>query len=80
MSVWFRLRLNAETIGIMEILRQEHLDLSNPDAIADEICTYDVEVDGVKIAEVRHRYGDGAWRLVALATEAAAEQGRTSRI
>lgn len=68
--LWFDLRLNSQTIGSMEIQRHEDLDLGDP-ASADTVCTYTVYVDGLNVGEVRHRYGDGAWRLVALAADLA---------
>ena len=71
MALWFSLKVNADKIGLMEIRRREDLNLHDPAAIADVVCTYRVIVDGVHVAEVRHRYGDGAWKLVALAAEAA---------
>lgn len=63
MSLWFVLRIGNTVIGDMEIRRQEELDISDPAAVADEVCTYKVEVDGAEIGEVHHRYGDGAWAL-----------------
>lgn len=70
MSLWFPLHVNDQTIGFCDIKRQEYLDLSDSAAIADLVSTYTVRIDGYKRAEVRHRYGDGAWMLVLRAMEA----------
>lgn len=67
MALWFDLNINAETIGHVEIRRREALDLRNPAAIADVWSTYDVRRDGLLVGQVRHRYGDRAWKLLALA-------------
>ena len=72
MALWARLMVNAEQIGVVEIQRREFLDLTAQAAIQDEISTYDVTVDGQACGTVRHRYGDGGWRLLALAADAVA--------
>ena len=72
MALWARLMVNAEQIGVVEIQRREFLDLTAQASIQDEVSTYDVTVDGQACGTVRHRYGDGAWRLLALAAEAVA--------
>lgn len=69
MALWFELKVNHDLIGTVEIRRQQHLDLTNPAAVADVVSTYTVRQNGHLIGEVDHRYGDGAWRLLALATE-----------
>lgn len=68
MALWFDLKINHEHIGTVEIRRREHLDITDRAAIADVVSTYTVRQSGHLIGEVRHRYGDGAWRLLALAT------------
>lgn len=68
MAVWFNLSINEQRIGGVEIRRREHLDLSDPAAIADTWNTYDVWRDGVHVGQVRHVYGHGAWQLLALAS------------
>lgn len=77
MALWFNLKINEERIGGVEIRRREPLDLSNPSAIQREVCTYDVFLDGRRFGPVRHRYGDGAWRLLATAADLIASE--TSR-
>jgi hypothetical protein len=77
MSLWFNLRINDERIGVVEIQRREALDLSNPAAIANEWCTYDVLRDEQLIGQVRHMYGHGAWRLLALASNLLANEPAT---
>lgn len=74
MALWFRLRCNDEHLGTCVIQRTEHLDLSDPAAIADEVCTYTVTIDGKAEILVEHRYGDGAWELVRKALEAVARK------
>lgn len=69
MALWFELKVNHDHIGTVEIRRREHLDLTDRAAIASAWCTYTVRQNGHLIGEVRHRYGDGAWRLLALATD-----------
>lgn len=66
MALWFNLAVNAERIGHVEIQRREYFDLTDQAAIADAVGTYDVYRDGWPVGQVRHRYGDGAWRLLAL--------------
>ena len=78
MGLYVDLRITATygtvRLGLLEILRTEHLiDKTNP---ADEEHSYDVRVydEDMKIVArgtTRHRYGDGAWVLVAKAMEAA---------
>lgn len=70
MALWFDLKVNHDRIGTVEIRRREALDIRDPAVIADVRSTYDVRVNGHLIGQVReHRYGDGAWRLLALATD-----------
>lgn len=71
MSLWFLLNINNQCIGRLDVQRQDDLDLSDPAAIADVVSTYTVRVDELDRAEVRHRYGDGAWVLVRRALNAA---------
>lgn len=73
MALWFKLKVNAEDIGFVEIRRQEILDLTDP-AIADSINTYDVFRDGKAVGSLMHRYGDEAWRLLADAADLIAEE------
>ena len=78
MGLYVDLRITATygtvRLGFLEIIRTEHLtDKKNP---ADEEHAYDVRVydEDMKIVTrgtTRHRYGDGAWVLVAKAMEAA---------
>ena len=68
MALWFNLRVNASGIGMVEIRRREQLDISDPKAIADVWSTYDVFRNDELIGQVRHVYGHGAWKLLALAT------------
>ena len=67
--LWYDLKIGAELIGEVEIQRMQRLDLSDPEAIQDVISPYRVRVNRVVIGVVRHRYGDGAWVLNALAAD-----------
>lgn len=78
MSLVANLFINWDCIGQMEIQRLRHLDLSDKAAIADEVCEYQVFVDGKPVCCVTHRYGDGAWALAAKAMAAYAEGDKTS--
>ncbi len=73
MSLVANLFVNWNCIGQMEIQRLRYLDLSDKAAIADEVCEYQVSVDGKPACRVTHRYGDGAWVLLATAAAAYAE-------
>jgi hypothetical protein len=73
MAVHFILRINGAEIGGVEIQRAEPLDFNDP-AVADAVCAYDVRHDGQLVGQVRHRYGDDAYRLVSLATALIAEE------
>lgn len=73
MSLHFILSVNGNRLGTVNIRRQDPLDLTDPEAIADEVCTYDVSLDYQPIGTVDHRYGDGAWALVAVAADLIAE-------
>ncbi len=66
MALWLRLMANADPIGVVEIQRREVLDLADP-AVADAVSTYDVRRDREQVGTVTHRYGDGAWVLLAKA-------------
>lgn len=79
MGLYVDLRITAplrgtKRLSFLEIVRDEHLiDPQNP---AGEEHSYDVRVYDEDMfvtarASVRHRYGDGAWVLVARAMEAA---------
>lgn len=72
MALWFSLNVNDQCIGTCVIQRNEELDLSDPAAIADEVCTYTVSIDGTPTVLVEHRYGDGAWELARRALDAVA--------
>lgn len=74
MTLWFNLKINSELIGHVEIRRVQPLDLSDPAAIQDVVSTYDVYRDGHRQGTVEHRYGDQAWRLLALAADLIARQ------
>lgn len=76
MALWFRLNINLERIGVVEIRRRGQLDLSDPVAIANVRSTYDVRRNGHLVGQVTHRYGDGAWRLVAHAADLIAQEAR----
>src|SRR5690349_20576276 len=69
MALWFNLNCNDERIGQVEIRRREHLGLSNPPGIRDAVSTYDLRRDGELVGAVKHRYGDGAGRLLGLAAD-----------
>jgi hypothetical protein len=79
MALWFHLNVNAERLGTVEIQRRV-LDLTDPAAIQDAVCTYDVSRDGRPVDTVTHRYGDGAMRLVAIATDPIASTDRQARL
>jgi hypothetical protein len=82
MAVWFTLNINDQRIGAVEIRRREPLDLSDPAAIADVWSTYNVWRDGKHMGDVRHCYGHGAWKLLALVADliAAADLAERSQI
>jgi hypothetical protein len=61
-------------IGMFIAQRQEDLDLAVDNA--DVVNTYTITINGEIIGEVRHRYGDGGWRLVELGLELHRELGR----
>ncbi len=71
MALRFVLRVNDQAIGSCEIRRTAPLTDVGPDTV----CTYDVRIDGQIRATVQHRYGDGPWRLVAIAMQSAAPPG-----
>jgi hypothetical protein len=73
MAVHFIVRINGAEVGGVKIQRVEPLDFNDP-AVADAVCTYDVRHDGRDVGQVRHRYGDDAYRLVSLATALIAEE------
>lgn len=72
--LWFDLNINEERIGLATIRRREKLDLADP-AVIHAVCSYEVSHDGKHVGIVTHRYGDGAWKLVALAAALIAEDG-----
>lgn len=76
MALWFNLRAGSQPIGHVEIQRREHLDLTDPAAIADLWSTYDVRCDGRLVGQVRHCYGHGAWKLLTLAASLLDEDAR----
>lgn len=78
MGLFVDLRITARTgstrhIGFLEIVRKEHLhNFQDPN---DEehpyvVRVYDDEMRLIASSSVKHRYGDGAWMLVAKAMEA----------
>jgi hypothetical protein len=75
MSLHFELMIGRNVIGFMEIQRMVDLDLMNKAAIADVVSPYQVTVQSEharkprRIGTVEHRYGDGAWVLLAKALE-----------
>lgn len=64
--LWASLRANRERIGTVEIQRREVLDLADP-AVGEAVSAYTVRLDGRAVGTVTHRYGDGAWALLAKA-------------
>lgn len=72
MALWFELKVNRTEIGLVEISRRENLDLSDP-SVEDAVSTYDVYCEDDYVGTVKHRYGDRAWKLLALAAELLAE-------
>lgn len=76
MSLWARVNVNADRVGLIEVQRDEHLDLTGDRAQVDAaVCSYTVRLDGREIGKVRHRYGDRAWRLLAKACDLTARDG-----
>ncbi len=73
MALYFDLRINSNVLGRVEVRRQERVDISDPEAIADEIFTYTVTRDGRPMGTVVHRYGRGAWALLAEVADLLAE-------
>lgn len=69
MSLWFALKVNEHRIGVLTIQRVRG------DSDPDSVNTYEVVASGatlpVRVVEVEHRYGDGAWELVRTALDAA---------
>lgn len=74
MALWFYLSINDQRIGVVGIRRREPLDLTDPAAIAHVESTYDVRRDEVLVGQVRHVYGHGAWKLLALAADLIARE------
>lgn len=74
MALWFDLMVNMGHLGTVGIRCREHLDLTNQAAIQDAVSTYEVSRSGRLVGTVRHRYGDGAWRLLALASALIADK------
>jgi hypothetical protein len=69
MALWFDVNINSQRIGTIDIQRREPLDLTDPASIQDAVCTYVVRRDGDLVGTVRHRYGDGVWVLLVIATD-----------
>lgn len=69
MGLGIKIDINGNGIGKAFIRRTEYVDISDPAAIADKVLTYAVHLNGLMIGYVEHRYGDGAWKLVAIASE-----------
>lgn len=76
MSLWFNLQVNNERVATVEIRRLEERDLTDPD-LPDTWNTYSVHCDSRHVGKVRHRYGDGKFRLLALAAALLAENEPT---
>ncbi|UAK38432.1 hypothetical protein K8O93_01105 [Gordonia bronchialis] len=74
MSLHFPLRVGAETIGHFEAVRIKDGPIPVGRTVDDAVNTYRVALLGGGTArwsgEVQHRYGDGAWSLVATALDA----------
>lgn len=82
MALVVDLRITAgagtERIAVLEVRRLTGLRTQHP---ADEVHRYAVVLHGPRdgerrVGEVEHRYGDGAWALIAKATEIVADQER----
>lgn len=73
MALWCNLHINDQRIGELMIRRRERLDLSDRAAVRDVVSTYEVSSDDRHVGLVRHRYGDGAWRLLAAAASLTAD-------
>lgn len=69
MALWFPLRVNLTQIGHFEAQRIENGPIPDGGTIDDAINTYRVTVTrtGQPSTEfdLQHRYGDGAWALIA---------------
>lgn len=68
MALWMRLMVNDGAVGHLHAQRRPHRQPPQP----DDVCFYDwrVSVGGTTKSNVRedpiaHRFGDGAWALVA---------------
>ena len=71
MALWFPLRVNLTQIGHFEAQRIENGPIPHGGTVADAINTYRVTITQTGHPTVRfdlqHRYGDGAWALIATA-------------
>lgn len=68
MALWLRLMVNDRAIGYLEARRRPHRQPPQ----ADDVCLYDwtVAANGITRGNLAddplpHRYGDGAWALIA---------------
>lgn len=69
MSLWFELCIQSKALGLIEIIRQDPIDLTDPDIDAENmVCTYRVTLDGVHAGNVTHCRADGALALAGKAT------------
>jgi hypothetical protein len=75
MGMAIEVNINGLRIGRAFVRRKEYFDISDRDAVADNVSTYEVSLDNRYIGEVRHRYGDGAWKLTAIVAEFLHETG-----
>lgn len=70
MALWLNLKINRDLVGRLEVVRVTNTEgTPGPDVVSN----YKVVKDGKRIGEVCHRYGDGPWMLLALASGLAAE-------
>lgn len=75
MGMWFTLGINSRKLAEVTIHRLEALDVTDPHAVRDEVCTYEVNYNGQKLGTVQHRYGDGKWSLLQLAAGLIDDEG-----
>jgi hypothetical protein len=67
MALWLNLHANRDILGTLEVRRLQDLPIASS-AIDDSRNDYEVKLDGYILGRVTHRYGDGPWVLLNLAT------------
>ena len=71
MALWFPLRVNLTQIGHFEAQRIENGPIPDGGTVDDTIHTYRVTITRTDHPsaefQLQHRYGDGAWALIAKA-------------